>query len=217
MLGPTNDGASGSEASILVSLWRMVASSIVEQANASPPVFLVVSGLTLSFLSPSISEGGEAPKGAGAERRTPWPVLRSGRSLQRKGSPASDAVAGAPLGAPPRHLQSDNSAVSSVPGRASSLVSLRLVSPASSLRKGRSAQRRSPGTARVRKDSDALRPRGPHRPASAGTSLRNPRLTGPRGRFAVTASPVPSARLVPPCRAPRERPRMGQGNMNIVI
>ena len=39
---------------------------------------------------PSKCEGGEAPKGAGAERRTPWPVSRSGRSLQRKGSPASN-------------------------------------------------------------------------------------------------------------------------------
>ena len=44
----------------------------------------------LHSISPRKREGGEAPKGAGAERRTPWPVSRSGRSLQRKGSPASD-------------------------------------------------------------------------------------------------------------------------------
>src|SRR5258707_13434220 len=36
-------------------------------------------------------EGGEAPTGAGAERRTRWPALRSGRSLDRQGSPANDA------------------------------------------------------------------------------------------------------------------------------
>ena len=39
--------------------------------------------------SPSRSEGGEAPTGAGADRRTPWPALRSGRSLA--GLPADDA------------------------------------------------------------------------------------------------------------------------------
>ena len=27
------------------------------------------------------AEGGEAPRGAGADRRTSWPALRSGRSL----------------------------------------------------------------------------------------------------------------------------------------
>jgi hypothetical protein len=31
------------------------------------------------------------PTGAGAERRTRWPALRSGRSLDRQGSPANDA------------------------------------------------------------------------------------------------------------------------------
>jgi hypothetical protein len=35
--------------------------------------------------------GGEAPAGAGAERRTPWPALRSGRSLHREGPPVHDA------------------------------------------------------------------------------------------------------------------------------
>ena len=40
---------------------------------------------------PPKSRGGEAPAGAGAERRTPWPALRSGRSLHREGPPAHDA------------------------------------------------------------------------------------------------------------------------------
>ena len=34
---------------------------------------------------------GEAPKGAGAERRTSWPALRSGRSADRRRPPANDA------------------------------------------------------------------------------------------------------------------------------
>ena len=37
------------------------------------------------------TEGGEAPAGAGAERRTPWPALRSGRSLHREGPPVHHA------------------------------------------------------------------------------------------------------------------------------
>jgi hypothetical protein len=37
------------------------------------------------------NRGGEAPAGAGAERRTPWPALRSGRSLHREGPPVHDA------------------------------------------------------------------------------------------------------------------------------
>ena len=36
-------------------------------------------------------EGGRAPTGAGAEAPHPWPASRSGRSLDRQGSPADDA------------------------------------------------------------------------------------------------------------------------------
>jgi hypothetical protein len=41
--------------------------------------------------APGKAEGGEAPRGAGAERRTSWPALRSGRSPKRRGPPAHDA------------------------------------------------------------------------------------------------------------------------------
>ena len=54
-------------------------------------IFSEGAGPKPSLPAPLESEGGEAPKVAGAERRTPWPALRSGRSLQRKGSPANDA------------------------------------------------------------------------------------------------------------------------------
>ena len=54
--------------------------------------FLKGAGLALS-LFPSLAKarGGGAPGGAGAERRTPWPALRSGRSPVRRRSPANDA------------------------------------------------------------------------------------------------------------------------------
>ena len=45
-----------------------------------------------SFSRPSHRvRGSGAPGGAGAERRTRWPALRSGRSLDRQGPPANDA------------------------------------------------------------------------------------------------------------------------------
>jgi hypothetical protein len=43
------------------------------------------------FLPSRDVRGSGAPTGAGAERRTRWPALRSGRSLDRQGSPANDA------------------------------------------------------------------------------------------------------------------------------
>ena len=62
-------------------------------ANAAPPGGFDFFGGRRAKPSLSVSpkrEGSEAPKGAGAERRTPWPALRSGRSFLRKGPPASN-------------------------------------------------------------------------------------------------------------------------------
>jgi hypothetical protein len=50
------------------------------------------------------SEGGEAPTGAGADRRTRWLALRQSLSLQRKGTAGHVTRAGAPIGAPPRRF-----------------------------------------------------------------------------------------------------------------
>ena len=55
-------------------------------ANASLPVFFVRRRVRLPSHDPRVSEGSGAPTGAGAERRTPWPDLAIGPSLQREGT-----------------------------------------------------------------------------------------------------------------------------------
>jgi hypothetical protein len=166
-----------------------------------------------SFRSPRPIGPGDVPpeKVRGVTRRKALvriaaPVARlavgagplSGRDRRRM------TLAGAPFGASPRLLRG-----------ASPPLQFRTALPAlgicacavqrSSSRRGRSAAGAGSGTARVRKDSDALRPRGPHRPG-----LRFPASPAPGGRFDVAASPTPSSRFVPPWLASRKRPSVDE-------
>jgi hypothetical protein len=169
---------------------------------------------------PREGEGGGAPQGAGADRRTPWPALRSGRSLQRKGPPAqgtSTPYRGpARLSALHRGICRGGMTASSAPGRASGdEASPACPSPASSSRKRRSALRAEPRNRPVRKPSVDLRPRGPHRPGSAAGRMGLSASPAPDGRFGVSASPLPSLRFVPLWLASRKRPSADEAVIGI--
>ena len=147
---------------------------------------------------PFDKRGGEAPKGAGAERRTPWPVLRSGRSLQRKGSPASDVGRRASRRSTAAFAETTKRRLISSGPRFLARGHLR-PDPVQQAPCGRVVvpNGRSPGTARVRKDSDALRPRGPHRPGLAEDLRNSSGSPAPRVRFCAEspALPLGSSRL----------------------
>ncbi len=206
MLGQRLTARAVPNASILVSLWRMVASSIVKQPTLRRPFFLVVSGLTLSFLSPSISEGGEAPKGAGAERRTPWPVSRSGRSLQRKGSPASNVGRRASRRSTAAFAETTKRRLISSGPRFLARGHLR-PDPVqqSSLRKGRSAQRAEPRNRPSAQGQRRLAPAGAAPAGSCRGLAEFLRLTSTKGKVLCRIS-GPSPRFVPPWLASRKRP-----------
>src|SRR5262245_5923184 len=73
-------------------LWRQIHFCI--QPMLRGPAALIFSegaGRKPSRSVPSKCEGGEAPKRAGAERRTRWPASRSGRSADRRRPPANNA------------------------------------------------------------------------------------------------------------------------------
>ncbi len=129
------------------------------------------------------------------------PSCDQGRSLQRKGSPANDA----------RRRASRRSTAAFAEATMRRLISsgprfltrhLRRESSKAPCGRVVVPNGRSPGTARVRKDSDALRPRGPHRPGAAEIAIR---FAGTKGKVLCRIS-GPSPRFVPPWLASRRRP-----------
>ena len=71
--------------------YRFAHAGYLRKPTLRCPYFLAGAGYAFRLMTLAWSEGSRAPTGAGAERRTRWPALRSGRSLDRQGSPANDA------------------------------------------------------------------------------------------------------------------------------
>src|SRR6478609_8469510 len=91
-----------------------------------------------SLLFPlQVSEGGRAPTGAGADRRTLWPASRLGRSAVRRRSPANDAGRRASRRSTAAFARRGYS-VSPVPGRASWVLGLSALAQSSELLAARS-------------------------------------------------------------------------------
>ena len=134
-------------------MWSIFGWQILVQSLPLPRrISFFAAGVFAFLLVPSKSEGGEAPTGAGAERRTPWPALRSGRSLQRKGSPANN-VGRRAFRRFTAAFQKRLSDRLTVPGRASSSGHLRPGVQPAPRRRLVVPNGRSPGTARVRRSA----------------------------------------------------------------
>ena len=138
------------------------------QRSAAP--ILCGAGCAVVSVCPRV-EGGRAPTGAGAERRTRGPPCgRADPWIARDHRPMT--LAGAPLGAPPRHFW--RSLLRRSSGSRFREPAFAPTRPAGSLQSGHSAARPGPGAARVR--GYEPRPQGPP-PAPSAERLRKTPLS----------------------------------------
>jgi hypothetical protein len=169
----------------------------MKKANAPLPLFFAARGPPSSPYAPAL-RGAERREALGAERRTPWPALRSGRSLDRQGSPANDAGRRASRRSTAAFSFRRRAALSTAGGRAFAQAPR----PSASSWQGAVVP---PGGAPTTPECVLCeaRPQAPHRPRP-GIS---PGAGHPRRKACSPASPS----VRPASTTPREAPLSGRG------